>query len=307
MMMKNRKRLEGIEKAAGAESRTLAQETVRRFKKNKYAVISLLFVLLLLLVSLGTFAVDIVTDGQFYADNVVKQDLMLKLETPSAKHIFGCDEFGRDMFWRIVWGTRCSLLIGLFAVCISLLIGGLLGAVAGYFGGMIDNVIMRVMDVLLGIPYMLLAIAIVAALGTNIPNLLISIAIPSIPGFARITRASVISVKDREFIEAARATGAGHMRILFKYVLTNAAAPVIVHATLCVANAILSIASLSYLSLGVQPPTPEWGAMLSSAKTYMRDAWHITVIPGLAIMLTVLALNIFGDGLRDALDPKLKN
>lgn len=306
-MLTKTNRLEELEQIAGAKTRTLAQETVRRFKKNNYAVVSLLFVLLLLTISLVTFAVDFVTAGQFYEENVVKQDLMMKLETPSKEHLFGCDEFGRDMFWRIVWGTRYSLLIGLFAVCISLLIGGTLGSVAGYFGGFIDNVIMRTMDILLGIPYMLLAIAIVAALGASVPNLLISIAIPTIPGFARITRASVISVKDREFIEAARATGASHMRILFKYVLTNAAAPVIVHATLCVANAILSIASLSYLSLGVQPPTPEWGAMLSSAKTYMRDAWHITVIPGLSIMLTVLSLNIFGDGLRDALDPKLKN
>lgn len=305
--MQTKQKLEALEQAAGTKSRTLTQETVRRFRKNRYAVISLLFIVLLLLISLTTFAVDLATDGRFYAENVVRQDLMLKLDEPSAAHIFGCDEFGRDMFWRIVWGTRCSLLIGLFAVCISLVLGGTLGALAGYFGGVADNIIMRIMDVLLGIPYMLLAIAIVAALGVSIPNLLISIAIPSVPGFARITRASVISVKDREFVEAARATGAGHLRILTKYILTNAAAPVIVHATLCVANAILSIASLSYLSLGVLPPTPEWGAMLSSAKTYMRDAWHITVIPGLAIMLTVLALNIFGDGLRDALDPKLKN
>lgn len=307
MAMQAKKRIESLEQAAGTQSRTLAQETVRRFRKNRYAVISLLFIVLLLVISLATFGVDIITNGQFYAEKVVRQDLTLKLDEPSAAHIFGCDEFGRDVFWRLIWGTRYSLLIGLFAVCISLLAGGMLGALAGYFGGVIENVIMRIMDVLLGIPYMLMAIAIVAALGASIPNLLISIAIPSIPGFARITRASVISVKDREFIEAARATGAGHPRILTRYILTNAAAPVIVHATLCVANAILSIASLSYLSLGVLPPTPEWGAMLSSAKTYMRDAWHITVIPGLAIMLTVLALNIFGDGLRDALDPKLKN
>lgn len=303
----NEKKVKELENAARNQSRTLWQETVRRFRKNKNATVALTFVALLLITALATYAIDFITDNQFYNDHVVKQDLLLKLEEPNAQHPFGCDEFGRDMLWRIIWGARFSLLIGLFAICISLAVGGMLGAVAGYFGGIADNIIMRVMDILLGIPYMLLAIAIVAALGASIPNLLISIAIPSIPGFARITRASVISVKDQEFIEAARSTGAGHLRILFKYVLTNAAAPVIVYATLCVANAILSIASLSYLGLGVQPPIPEWGAMLSSAKTYIRDAWHITVIPGLAIMLTVLALNIFGDGLRDALDPKLKN
>jgi peptide/nickel transport system permease protein len=206
----------------------------------------------------------------------------------------------------MIWGTRYSLFVGIMAIVIATLGGGVFGAVAGYYGGKIDNVIMRFMDVFLAIPSMVLAIALVAALGTSMFNLLLSIAVPQIPRFARVVRASVMSVRDKEFIEAAKAVGAGDFIVILKYILPNAMAPIIVQATLGTANAILSIAGLSYLGLGIQPPTPEWGAILTSAKMYMRGAWHISVIPGLGIMLTILALNLFGDGLRDALDPKLK-
>lgn len=206
----------------------------------------------------------------------------------------------------MIWGTRYSLFVGFSAILIALLGGGTIGAIAGYYGGKIDNWLMRFMDVFLAIPSMVLAIALVAALGTSKLNLLLAIAVPQIPRFARVVRASVMSVRDKDFIEAARAMGANDAAIICQYIIPNAMAPVIVQATLSTANAILSIAGLSYLGLGFQPPTPEWGAILTSSKTYMRQAWHISVIPGLGIMLTILALNLFGDGLRDALDPKLK-
>jgi peptide/nickel transport system permease protein len=251
--------------------------------------------------------IDYATDNQVYEDFVSKQNLRNKLQEPSFQNIFGCDEFGRSILFRILWGTRYSLFVGIVAIIIATTLGGLLGALAGFYGGKIDNAIMRFMDIFLSIPSMVLAIAIVAALGTSLFNLLLSIAVPQVPRFARIVRASVMSVKDMEFIEAARAVGANDALIIFRYIIPNAMAPIIVQATLGTANAILAIAGLSYLGLGVQPPTPEWGAILTSAKIYMRDAWHISVIPGLVIMVTILALNLFGDGLRDALDPKLKN
>ena len=182
-----------------------------------------------------------------------------------------------------------------------------LPSIAGYYGGKLDKVIMRIMDVFLAIPSMLLAIAIVAAFGTSLVNVLLAIGISYVPTFARTVRAPILTVKGQEYIEAAKAVGASDFRIIFKYILPNSMAPIIVQVTLGVAGAILSIAGLSFLGLGIQPPTPEWGAMLSGARSYIRSSWHITVIPGLAIMLTILALNVMGDGLRDALDPRLKN
>ena len=197
--------------------------------------------------------------------------------------------------------------MGVFAIFFSVIVGGIFGSIAGYYGKVTDNVIMRFMDILLAIPSMLLATAIVAALGTSLINVLIAISISYVPTFARTVRASVLTVKDQEYIEAAKAVGASDFRIIFKYILPNSMAPLIVQATLGVAGAILSIAGLSFLGLGIQPPTPEWGSMLSSARSYIREGWHITVIPGLGIMLTILALNVMGDGLRDALDPRLKD
>lgn len=309
--MSNNMKLENISSAnANGNGRTLWQEIRRRFKKNKFAMISMYFLIFLMVVALATIIIDIADDSEIYNNYVIKQNLKNKLKEPDPgklETLFGCDEFGRSIFFRMVWGTRYSLFIGLIAVMVSLVIGGLIGAIAGYYGGKIDNTIMRFMDMLLAIPYMLLAIAIVSALGPSLINLLISIAIPKIPSYARIVRASVMSIKDLEFIEAGKSAGASDIRTIFKYIVPNAMAPVIVQATLGVADAIISISALSYLGLGVQPPLPEWGAMLSSAKTYIRDAWHITIIPGLGIMLTILALNIFGDGLRDALDPKLQH
>lgn len=289
------------------QSRGLWADAWHRFRKNRFAVAGLIVILFLVLVSIATLIIDGVTAGEIYKTYVTKQDLSMKLAAPSLEHIFGCDEFGRDILFRLIWGTRYSLFIGIISILFALLGGGILGALAGFYGGKVDNVIMRVMDVFLSIPSMVLAIAIVSALGTGIVNLLLSIAVPQVPRLARIVRASVMSVKDREFIEATRAVGASDLHIIFKYIIPNSLAPIIVQASLSVGAAILSIAGLSFLGIGVQPPTPEWGSILNAARTYMRDAWHISVIPGLMIMITVLSLNLAGDGLRDALDPKLKN
>lgn len=289
------------------QARGLWVEAWRRFRKNKLAVVGLAFVVFLILISAGTLIIDFVTQQGVYRDYVIKQNLSQKLDGPSLAHIFGCDEFGRDILFRIIWGTRNSLFIGVVSILFALAAGGLLGATAGFYGGMTDNIIMRIMDVFLAIPSMVMAVAVVAALGTSTINLLLSIAIPQVPRFARIVRASVMSVKDKEFVEAARAVGANDRIIILQYIIPNALAPIIVQASLSIGAAILSIAGLSYLGIGVQLPMPEWGSILSSARTYMRDAWHISVIPGMTIMLAVLSLNLAGDGLRDALDPKLKN
>lgn len=236
----------------------------------------------------------------------IKQDLMHMFETPSAAHWLGTDEFGRDILSRLIYGARVSLQVGFIAVGIALVAGGMLGAISGYYSGRLDNTIMRVMDVLLSIPQTLLAIAIVAALGPSLMNLMIAVGISAVPTYARIVRGSVLSLRSMEFIEAARAAGSSDLRIILKHIIPNSMAPIIVQSTLGVASAILNAAGLSFIGLGIQPPNPEWGAMLSGGRQYIRDYPHMTLYPGLAIMLTILALNFLGDGLRDALDPKLK-
>ena len=289
------------------KQRTVWAETWRRLRKDRMAVTGLIFILLLVVIALSTILIDIFTNHAIYNDFVIKQNLRMRLQGPSLEHIFGLDEFGRDIFLRMLWGTRYSLFMGTFAIAFSVIVGSIFGAVSGFYGIVADNIIMRFMDVLLAIPSMLLATAIVAALGTSLTNVLLAISISYIPTFARTVRASVLTIKDKEYIEAARALGASDARIIFKYIIPNSLAPLIVQATLGVAGAILSIAGLSFLGLGIQPPTPEWVSMLSNARTYIREGWHVTVIPGLGIMLTILALNLLGDGLRDALDPRLKN
>ena len=288
------------------KARSLGQEAWRRFKKDRLAIIALCFLVLLVVAAFATLVIDLVTQGEFYDQYVVEQDLLKKLDGPSLEHPLGMDEFGRDILLRIIWGIRYSLFMGMIAIIGAIIIGTVIGSVAGFYKK-VDNVIMRCMDVLLAIPSILLATAIVAALGPSLPNVVIAIGLANIPQFARIVRASVLTIKGQEYIEAARAMGASDLRIIAKYIIPNSMAPLIVQGSVGVASAILSIASLSFVGLGVQPPTPEWGAMLSNARTYMRDAWHITVMPGVAIMLSILSLNIIGDGLRDALDPRLKN
>ena len=275
-------------------------EVWRRLKRNKMAVLGL--IILIILVLLAVFA-DVIAN---YDNVVIKQNLAHRLQGPSATHWLGTDEFGRDIFARLVHGTRVSLQVGIVAVGISIVIGGILGAVAGYYGGKLDNTIMRIMDIFLAVPSILLAIAIVSALGPSIINLMLAISISSVPSYARIVRASVLSIRDQEFIEAAKAIGASNTRIIFRHIIPNSLAPVIVQATLGVASAILSTAGLSFIGLGIQPPAPEWGSMLSGGRQYLRYAWWVTTFPGVAIMITILSLNLLGDGLRDALDPRLK-
>lgn len=235
-----------------------------------------------------------------------KMDVRARLQGPSLKHVLGTDNFGRDIFSRIVYASRISLVIGFVAVGIGAVFGGITGAVSGYFGRGLDSLLMRVMDVLLSIPQIILAIAIVGAMGASLLNLMIAVGISVLPRYARLVRASAMSLRDLEFIEAARAAGASDLRIILQNIIPNCMAPLIVLSTLGVAQAILSAATLSFLGLGIQPPTPEWGSMLSDGRQFLRNAPHITIFPGLAIVIVVMALNMLGDGLRDALDPKLR-
>ena len=270
----------------------------RRLRKNRMAMFGLC--VLILLVFLAIFA-DVVAPYGYDEQNYSQL-----LELPSWQHIMGTDNYGRDIFSRIVYGTRISLLIGFISLAISTVVGSILGACAGYFGGASDTIIMRGSDILMAIPRTVLAIAIATTLGPGLVNAMIAVAIGTIPSFTRVVRASTLTVKDQEYVEAARAIGASNFHIIKKYIFPNVLAPIIVQATLGVGTAILLAASLSFLGIGISPPTPEWGSMLSAARSYMRDYWHMVLFPGLAIMITVLALNLFGDGLRDALDPKLK-
>lgn len=282
------------------KKRSQWREVWRMLKKNKMALLGL--VILCILVLLALFA-DIIAN---YDTVVIKQNLGSRLQGPSAAHWLGTDEFGRDIFARLIHGARVSLKVGIIAVGISIVCGGTLGALAGYYGGKLDNIIMRIMDIFLAVPSILLAIAIVSALGPSIINLMVAISVSNIPRYARIVRASVLSIRDQEFVEAAKAIGASNARIIFRHIIPNSLAPVIVQGTLGVASAILSTAGLSFIGLGIQPPAPEWGSMLSGGRQYLRYAWWVTTFPGVAIMITILSLNLLGDGLRDALDPRLK-
>ena len=283
------------------KKRSQLQAVWFRFKKNKLAMFGL--ILLLIMTLIAVFA-PLIAD---YEQDVMVQNVAIRLQTPSREHIFGTDSYGRDIFGRIIFGSRISLFVGLVTVVIALTGGALIGATAGYYGGKIDNILMRLMDILLAIPSIVLAIAVVTALGPGIINLLIALSISRIPQFARIVRSAILSVKGQEYIEAAKACGTGDGRIILKHILPNAMGPIIVQSTLNMATTILAIASLSFIGLGVKPPTPEWGSMLSEAREFMRRFPYLVVSPGVSIVLAVLSLNLIGDGLRDALDPRLKN
>lgn len=281
------------------KKRSQWQEVWRRFRRNKQAMIGLCMLGLLIFCAL--FAQWIAP----YDPDV--QDLFNIRATPSVEHPFGTDELGRDILSRIIYGARISISVGLIAVSISLIGGVTLGAIAGYYGGVLDDVIMRVMDVLMAIPSILLNIAIVSALGNGLQNVMIAIGISSIPGYCRIVRASILSLKGQEFIEASRSAGASDLFIITRHILPNCIAPLTVQASLRIGSAILSCASMSFIGLGVIPPTAEWGAMLSTGRDFLRSSPHLCTFPGLAIMFAVFAMNLIGDGLRDALDPKLKD
>lgn len=272
-----------------------------QFRKNKLAVLGLIvFSIMLLLAITAPLHVN-------YEVDVIEQHIGDRLQGPSAEHLFGTDAYGRDILYRVLWGARVSMFTGLAVIAIALIGGTALGATAGYLGGKIDNLIMRFIDIFLAIPFTLLAISIVATLGNSIANLLLALSVSLIPKFTRIIRSSVISLKGQEFIEAAKLCGASGPVIVIKHIIPNALGPIIVEGTLAVARTIIDIAGLSFIGLGIQPPNPEWGSMLSDAKAYMISYPYLVYAPGIAIVITAASLTLIGDGLRDALDPKLRN
>ncbi len=270
----------------------------RRFCKNKGAIIG--GVILVLLILSAIFA-PLITVYDPIA--VAPKEAM---QPPSAAHPLGTDVVGRDILTRIIYGARVSLQLGLVAVSISAVIGVSIGLIAGYFGGKVDNLLMRFVDMVMAFPQILLALIIVFALGKGIINVMIAVGVSNIPSYARVTRGSVLSAKELPYVEAARSGGLKGWQIMIRHILPNVVSPVIVMATIGAASAILSGSSLSFLGMGAQPPEPEWGAMLSEGRGYISTAWWISLFPGIAIMLTVLSVNLLGDGLRDALDPRLK-
>ncbi len=267
-------------------------------KRNKRAMAGLIFIIVMVL--LAIFA-DFVAP---YGMN--QQNLSNALQFPNGTHIMGTDDLGRDVFSRIIYGTRISLTIGVSAVMFALTIGGMMGLLAGYFKGWVDTIIMRVCDILLSIPSILLAIAIVASWGSSLTNLIVAIGIASIPIFARIIRSGVLSVSEKQFIEASNALGANDFRIIFKHILPNIISPIIVQSSLGIATAILSAAGLGFIGLGVEASVAEWGTMLNFGRGYIRTHAYLTIFPGLSIMITILSFNLLGDGIRDAVDPKMR-
>lgn len=272
----------------------------RQLRKNKGAIIGL--ILVIIITALALFAPVIYN----YEHDVIAKNLKVRLQPPSAEHWFGTDDMGRDIFARVIFGARYSLAVGVIAVMIALLVGVTLGAAAGYIGGPFEDVIMRITDIFSSIPSVLLAIAVVSALGKSTINLMLAVGIASTAPFVRVARAAVLTVREEEYIESARAIGMPEWQIVAFHILPNCISQIIVQATLRVGSAIIAAAQLSFLGLGVPAPAPEWGSMLAAGRSYIRDYSYMTLFPGLAIMVTVLSLNLIGDGLRDAMDPKLK-
>lgn len=277
--------------------KTPFSEMVRKFKKQKNSVIALIFICFL--VFLAIFGEMIAPFG------INEYDYSAILQGPSGAHWFGTDEFGRDIFSRIISGTKISLAVGLASVSVGAICGTLLGLIAGYYRGIVDSIVMRICDVLFAFPGIILAIAIVAILGSGIGNVVIAVAVFSTPTFARLVRGRTMALKHSVFVQAARNLGASDARILFHHILPGAFPEIIVQFTMSVGSSILTASSLSFLGMGAQAPMPEWGLMLSNGRNYMMTSMHATIFPGLVIFLTVLSFNILGDGLRDALDPKL--
>lgn len=275
-------------------------EIWRRYKKNKAAMLGL--VILIFIILIAVFA-DVIVPYEKCIEQVGSE----RLQGPSAAHWFGTDDLGRDLFARVIHGSRYSLLIGVSTSLMALVAGAILGASAGYFGGMVDNIICRITDVFMCVPPILLSLAVVAALGSNMKNLIIAITVSCIPGNIRLIRSVVLTVAEQDYVEAARSYGASHARIIFKYVLPNAMGPIIVNTTMAISDMILSAAGLSFIGMGIQPPSPEWGALLSNAQKYMFTSLYLLIFPGIFILLSSLSFNLVGDGLTDALDPKLKD
>lgn len=275
---------------------------IYRYSRNKLAVVAL-FVFVALVLSIFTYAWFIAD----FEQDIVAQNNVQRLLAPSAEHLMGTDEYGRDIFLRILYGGQYSLFIGVVSVAVALVLAIFLGSVAGYFGGIVDNVIMRLMDVFLALPLMLMAMVVVAALGAGMSSLIWAMALASTPDYARQVRVALLSIRGEEYIEAARAVGTPKWRIVLEHMLPNVIGPIIVRATLSVASTIMTAASMSYLGIGIQPPLPEWGAMLSSSKRFLTTDPLLALWPCLAIVVTVLCINLIGDGVRDAIDPKLRD
>lgn len=295
-MMRKREKLDQL---AISGSLTPWQEIRYAISKDNRALIGLAFIAMLFFVAI--FAEVIAPFG------MREQNLQNVLQAPTWEHWLGTDDLGRDVLSRIIFGTRTSLVIGVSSVSIALAIGGVLGLLSGYFKGIIDILIMRFSDVLLAIPSILLAIAIVASFGSGMFNMIVAIAIGNIAIFARIIRSSVMTITERQFIEASHALGSSHLRILLKHILPNVLSPIIVQSSLGIAFAILAAAGLGFIGLGLEASVAEWGLMLSSGRAYIRTQTYLTIYPGLAIMLTILAFNMLGDGIRDAFDPKMRD
>lgn len=271
----------------------------RSFKKSKSALVGMaIVVFFIILAFIGPFIAP-------YGDN--DQQLTQRLLAPSSEHWFGTDDLGRDIFSRILHGTRISLTVGFTAVAMSAIVGTFLGIIAGYYGRWVDTIISRIFDIMLAFPSILLAIAIVSVLGPSLQNALIAIAIINVPNFGRLIRSRVLTIKEEEYIHAAKAIGMNNTRILWHHILPNAMTPIIVQGTLAIATAIIEAAALGFLGLGAEPSQPEWGKMLADSRIFLLNAPWAMIFPGLAIMLTVIGFNLMGDGLRDALDPKMKN
>ena len=279
--------------------RSMAQETWRRLKKNKGAMFGIAFLLLLVLAT-------IVASFIFDYDKDIIAMTKDRFLPPSWEHPFGTDNMGRDIFKRVLYGAKYSLVLSFGATALGLAVGLFFGAIAGYYGGAVDNIIMRFTDIFYSIPYIMLAVVVVSLLGTSMASLLIAMALGSFAGFARIARASIMTVRDMEYVESGYAIGLPTWKIILKHIIPNCLSPIIVQTTLRVGSNIISASSLSFLGVGITPPTPEWGAMLSDGRSYIRSSGWMCLFPGLAIMFTVLALKLLGDGLRDAMDPKLK-
>ena len=289
--------------AAGpGRKRSQAGAIFRRFARNRTAMLGL--ILFLIVVFFAVFA------GAFadYDTQAVKQDVYARFAAPGSEgHLLGADAQGRDVFARIIFGARLSLRISSISVLSAALLGTLIGAVVAYYGGVLDTVVMRIVDVFLAVPATLMAVTVVAALGASVNNLIVALAVSMVPPFIRVVRSTVLQLKGADYIEAARAYGTRNNGIIRSHILPNAIGPIIVQTTLNLANVLLSVAALGFIGLGVPSPQPEWGTMLAEAKANMRDYPFLVMIPGAAIALTVLSINLIGDGLRDALDPKLKN
>lgn len=275
-----------------------AFNVMRRFSSNHMAMVGMTVILLMVLVAI---LAPLIVPYDYTAI-----DFTNMLAGPSSAHPFGCDELGRDILSRLMIGARYSLVLGIGSVAVSIVFGIVIGSVAGFFGGNVDNILMRAMDIFGSIPGMLMQIVISAVLGTGVDKCILAIAVSTMPQYVRILRASIMTVRNMEYVEAASSIGCSRLRIIAKHVLPNSLSALIVTATMGVGSAILMASGLSYIGLGVQPPTPEWGAMLSGSRSYLREYPHMVIFPGLVIAVTVLSLNMVGDGLRDALDPKLK-